>query len=187
MTFFPIILLTLGLSTDLFAVTVSSTLDNKTFKEQMMKVASFFTMFQVLFILAGWLLGNVLEGLLGEMAQALIFAIFTVIGLKMIWEAFKIKPEERNFPLDNFKVLLAVSMATAFNALIVGIGVNFASIPLKETLVSMSISALVLSLLGLIIGKRYGCRYKGKWMKVLGGLTLIGVGIWYLLQYRGIL
>lgn len=187
MTILPLILLTAGLSTDLFAVTVNSTMDNKSFREKMWKIAVLFTMFQVLFILTGWLLGNAISGLLGDMGQALIFAIFAVIGLKMIWEALRINPDKRSFPLDRFQVLLAVGLATAFNALIVGVGLYFTSIPLKDTLAAMSLSALVFSLLGLVIGRSYGCRYKGKWMKVIGGLMIIGVGVWYLLRFRGIL
>jgi len=187
MTIAVTILLTLGLSLDLFSITASSIMDNITFRKKIWQVAALLTMFQVLFMLGGWFLGKALSGLLGDMAQAFIFAIFVVIGIKMIWEAIKIKPEQRSFPLDSFKVLLTVGLASAFNTLIVGIGVYFASIPLTGILVAMGVFAMALSLLGSWVSWRYGCKYKGKPQKILGGLMLIGVGIWYLLQYRGIL
>jgi putative Mn2+ efflux pump MntP len=183
MTIAVTILLTLGLALEVFAITVSGIMDNKTFKKRIWLVAIFFTIFQVLFMLGGWYLGKAISGLLGDMTQAMIFAIFAVIGIKMIWEAIKIKPEERSFPFDSFKVLLALGFASGFNTLIIGIGVNFAGISLKWILIAMGISAFVFSLFGSYVEWKYGCKYKGMGQKILGGILLIGTGIWYLVHY----
>jgi len=182
-----IILLSIALSLDIYAITVSSEMDNVTYRQKRWNVIFMFPLFQVIFMLLGYLIGMGLAGMLGDMSQAMIFAIFAVIGLKLIWEAIKIKPDERIYFLDKFNILLSIALAAGFNTLIVAIGVYFASLPLLWILVGIFFSALLMAMFGLFIKRNYGCRYKGMGQKILGGIILIGLGIYYLLRYRGIL
>jgi putative Mn2+ efflux pump MntP len=182
-----IILLSIALSLDIFAITISSEMDNSTYKRKRWTVIFTFSIFQVIFMSLGWLIGMGFFRMLGNMSQALIFAIFAIIGIKMIWEAARIKPSERVFFLDNFKILLSLGLASGFGTLIIGIGAYFASLPLLGLLTAIGISAMIMSYLGLFVVRNYGCKYKGIGQKIFGGIILIGLGVFYFLRYRGIL
>lgn len=183
-----LILIAIALASESFTVSLNSFMDmSKPGDGLQLKVASYFTLFQIVFLAMGWGLGTLLFSLFEFVLLPMGFAIFSIIGIKLIWEAFKLKPQDRSFDLQQFRLLLGASLAAGFNALIVGIGIRLVSFFLFEAVFIVSIVVLLLSFTGSFIGSRYGCRYRGKWAKVIGGTLLIVVGITCLLRYQGIL
>ncbi|MCK5838575.1 MAG: manganese efflux pump [Bacteroidales bacterium] len=178
-----LILVIIALSCGLFQLSMSASIQSEiSGKGVMLIIAAYFTMFQVLFLLAGWLLGMALFSLFDHMVQMASFAIFSVIGLKMIWESFKLNMEESYYDLTNFKILVGLSLAAGFNTLMAGVGINFIGVLLPEALIMISFMAIFSTLLGLGIGQRFGCRYKGKWVKFVGGVIFVGVGVRFLVE-----
>ncbi|MCK4678569.1 MAG: manganese efflux pump [Bacteroidales bacterium] len=178
-----LILVIIALSCGLFQLSMSASMQSEiSGRGEMVKIAAYFTMFQVLFLLAGWLLGMALFSLFDHMAQMVSFAIFSVIGLKMIWESFKLHMEASYYDLRNFKILVGLSLAAGFNTLIAGVGINFIGVLLSKALIMISFMAIFSTLLGLGTGQRFGCRYRGRWVKFVGGLIFIGVGVKCLLE-----
>lgn len=177
-----VILICIAVSTEIFTVTLNSAIEMENTKNSLiLKAAFYFTFFQLVFLLAGWFLGSAIYTFFQFMIVPMSFAIFSVIGLKIIWEAFKINPADRAFNLNKSKILVVSSLAAGFNTLIVSIGLYFIENSIPDTLVTLGVLSFLFSMAGGFLGKYRGCKYRGKWAKVIGGILLIGVGIKFLL------
>lgn len=183
-----LILILTALSTEIFVVSLNSAMSMEKFETSLIvKAASFFTLIQIVFLIGGWFLGSALVDMFEHVVFPVSFAIFSVIGIKLVWEAVKLSPAERSFNMNHFMVLLGASLAAGFNTLIVSIGLNLTGYALEDSIFIITISSMILSVLGSYIGRRYGCRYRGKWFKFAGGIILIVAGLKYLLYSQGIM
>ena len=86
----------------------------------------------------------------------------------------------------NFKEMVILAIATSIDALVCGI--TFASLKTNIALASISIGAItfILSVIGVVIGKKFGIKLKNK-SQILGGVILILLGIKILLEHLGII
>jgi putative Mn2+ efflux pump MntP len=152
----------------------------------MFRMVLVMTLFQVIFLGIGWLIGQAVYFTLENARLLLAFIIFTIIGLKMFWESFRLDPKMRTFDIEKTSVLMTVASAAGFSSLVVGTGMNLAGHILFISLISIASMSFVLLLLGSFIGKLFGCRYRGRFAKTVGGILLILAGIRCLLEFRGI-
>lgn len=103
----------------------------------------------------------------------------------MIKEGVSGKAESKNDGFG-FKNMLVLAVATSIDALAVGI--TFALLPDVNIVAAVSIigtTTFVLSALGLLIGSRFGARYK-KGAEIAGGIILIAIAIKILLEHLGV-
>ena len=87
--------------------------------------------------------------------------------------------------LHSFKTLLALSVATSLDALLVGIGLAFTEAPFWVTVLTLTACVFVTSWAGFYLGAFLGRKF-GKVMEALGGLALILIGLKLLLEGLGI-
>jgi putative Mn2+ efflux pump MntP len=100
----------------------------------------------------------------------------------MIYEAFKIKSIEEKFDPSNIFVLLMLSVATSIDALAIGITLSLITGSIIAAVIIIGLVTLVLSYLGVCIGKKFGHFFENK-IEAVGGLVLIGLGIKILLEH----
>jgi len=100
----------------------------------------------------------------------------------MIYESFKITKADENFNPENILVLLALSVATSIDALVVGITLSFLRISIAIAVTIIGLVTFVLSYLGVLIGKRFGHFFENK-IEAIGGLVLIALGLKILVQH----
>lgn len=95
-----IIMISIGISMDALAMSICKgiTFKNMDFKYAL-KVALFFSTFQVLFPLIGYLLGNSFELFVSKIDCWIVFGLIVFIGFNMIREAFN-KNHDNNASLD---------------------------------------------------------------------------------------
>lgn len=173
-----------GLAMDAFAVSVVS---GSVFKElrirHAVRMAFFFGAFQALMPLLGYAAGSTLAGFVNRWDHWLAFGLLTVIGSKMIYEAFQIKAVEKG-PQDpsNVAVLLALSLATSIDALAVGITLSLVTNHIAEAVLLIGLITFGMSYAGYEIGKRVGHFFENK-IEILGGLILIIIGFKILLTH----
>ena len=182
MAIYTILLIALSLACDSFAVAVCCGVNCNykiTYKE-IIKTALFFGFFQGLMFFLGFTIGNQLLKYIFSFSHYIALIILVSLGCKMIYEScFKKSENDEKMRKNNpfsIKSLTLFGIATSLDALAVGfslIGI------LKKVYLESSIVALIsfiLSVIGVIIGKRVGHYLENKF-EILGGLILIGIGI----------
>lgn len=191
MSFVELFLIAVGLAMDAFAVSICKGLQMKKINYgHGAVIALFFGVFQGVMPLLGWFLGSSFGSYITRADHWVAFVLLAFIGGKMIYEALHGDDEEEmsegGDTLD-IKELLILSVATSIDALAVGI--TFALLP--DTNIWVSITAIavvtfVLSLVGVVIGNRFGTKYKNK-AELFGGVILVLIGLKILLEHLGIL
>lgn len=184
-----LLLVAVGLSMDAFAVAVCKGLSMSRINyKRGFLIALFFGIFQAAMPLIGWVLGVQFEEYIVTFDHWIAFVLLGFIGVKMLFEAFE--KEEKENCADDFHIgeLFVLAIATSIDAL--AIGITFALIA-HEIDIWGSVSIIgavtfVLSFAGVILGNKFGSRYK-KWAELAGGIILCLMGIKILLEHLGVI
>ncbi len=185
MGYFEIFLTGVGLAMDAFAVSICKGIKmTKLKKLHIFVIALFFGGFQMLMPLIGYLLGSQFVGYIQEFDHWVAFALLAFIGGKMCYESFKHDEDDDNSDPDKlkFKELTVLAIATSIDALAVGLTFAFYdNINLPISLAIIGIVTFVLCSLGVVIGNKFGAKFKSK-AELFGGLVLIGIGLKLLIE-----
>ena len=179
MGFLELILIAVGLSMDAFAVAVCKGLNMKKINyKQAIIIALFFGGFQGLMPLIGWILGKQFESYITSIDHWIAFGLLAFIGVQMIMEAIKGDDEEEDQSSElRIKELIALA---------VGITFAFLQVSIIPSICLIGIITFVLSIIGVIIGNKFGTKYKSK-AELAGGIVLVLIGLKILLEHLGIL
>ena len=184
-----LILIAIGLSMDAFAVAVCKGLCMRKINyKHTLIIALFFGGFQAIMPLIGWILGKQFEQYITSVDHWIAFGLLVLIGGKMIWEVFKGEEEEAACSyvekLD-LKELFILAIATSIDALAVGITFAFLKVNIWMPISLIGVTTFGLSMVGVIIGNKFGEKYKSK-AELAGGIILILIGFRILLEHLGI-
>ena len=184
-----ILLLSVGLAMDATAVSAARGLAAPQIRPRhVLLVSTFFGGFQALMPLVGWALGSTFGSLVEAWDHWIAFALLSMIGSKMLWEARADAPEEA--PADGahvsdlfgLRVMLLLAIATSIDALAAGITLPMFGVPILIAVTTIGVTTALLSALGLYAGRRFG-KLLGKRLDVLGGVVLIGLGTKILIEH----
>ena len=138
--------------------------------------------------LIGWICANTFSHLIEDIDHWIAFAILAFLGGRMVRESFKEEECRHEYDPTNLRVVTMLAIATSIDAL--AIGVSFAFLGMKNTsdiIPSVGIIgfvSLVLSLMGLGLGIRFGCGITKRLKPdFLGGIILIIIGIKILVEH----
>lgn len=185
MSIFEIILISIGLAMDAFAVSISlggchvKTLSSRHILA--FKAAVLFGLFQAGMPIIGWICGRQFQDYIQAIDHWIAFTLLVVIGLKMLHEAWQNHPEETK-QRNSLKALLILAVATSIDALAVGVTFSVLQINLIMAVSIIGIITFALSYIGVDFGCRLGQRF-GKWSEVLGGIILISLGTKILIEH----
>lgn len=190
MGFIELFLIGVGLSMDAFAVSVCKGLNmrEKLNYKHAGIIALFFGGFQAIMPLIGYFLGVNFESLIKSFDHWIAFILLGFIGGKMIYEAVTDKDdeEENNNGILNIKELFMLAVATSIDALAVGITFAFLSVNIWSSVSVIGITTFILAFSGVIIGNKFGTKYKSK-AEIAGGVILVLIGTKILLEHLGII
>lgn len=178
----------IGLSMDAFAVSLCKGLNMKRLNyRHALIIAVFFGGFQAVMPLLGWLLGRQFEQYITSFDHWIAFFLLAFIGGKMLKEAFTGGDEspECNDQLD-IKELVVLAIATSIDALAAGITFAFLQVSILPSITLIGFITLILSAVGVVVGNRFGVKYKSK-AEIVGGFVLIFIGVKILLEHLSIL
>jgi putative Mn2+ efflux pump MntP len=164
LTFTDLILIAFALSFSVFAIVLMSSVERC------------LTLFDILKI-----------HLLMGYTSWIIFAFFIVIGLKMIFKSFKVKPEERTFNLGKFKILTGLSFATGINSFIIGLTLALTDVSILNAVVVVVLVTFFISIAGNYIGKKTGKYLLGNKVEFLGGIIFIALGVKIIFHHFGVI
>jgi putative Mn2+ efflux pump MntP len=178
-----IVAIAVSLSMDAFAVSVVT---GAAYKElhvrHTLRMAGFFGGFQALMPAVGYLAGLTVSKFISGFDHWVAFSILLVIGLKMIYESFKIKQERKTMHPADLPMLLALAIATSIDALAVGITLSLITKQIAEAVIIIGAVTFALSCAGVSIGKRFGHFFESG-IEAIGGLVLIALGLKILVQH----
>ena len=185
MGFLELILIAVGLSMDAFAVAVCKGLNMKKIDyKQAVIIALFFGGFQGLMPLIGWILGKQFESYITSIDHWIAFGLLAFIGVQMIMEAIKGDDDEKEQSSElKIKELIALAIATSIDALAVGITFAFLQVSIIPSICLIGIITFILSIIGVVIGNKFGAKYKSK-AEMAGGIVLVPVSYTHLQEDR---
>ena len=182
LTLIELLILSIGLSMDAFAVSICKGLSIKKVNiKNMFIIGACFGFFQAFMPVLGFLLGIKFKDIITPIDHWVAFILLSGIGLNMIKEVFSnnrlqtsssIKPRE----------MIILSIATSIDALVVGITLAFLNVNIIYAALFIGLTTLVISIVGVKIGSAFGNMYEKK-AEVFGGIILIIFGIKILFQH----
>lgn len=188
MVFVELFLVALSLSMDAFAVALCQGLGmRKLHMPQAMIIALFFGIFQGGMPLLGWLLGRQFAGYITAYDHWIAFGLLLFIGGEMIFGAFiqDNRTVDRRTKL-NIRDLFLMAIATSIDALAIGVTFAFLQTRILPAVLLIGIITFLLSLLGVIMGNRFGARFRKK-AELGGGIVLILIGTKILFDHLGLI
>ncbi len=171
MDIIEILLISVGLAMDAFAVAICKGLAMKKINsKKALIIGLYFGIFQGLMPLIGFFIGKGFESFVTQIDHWIAFILLSFIGINMIKETF-----ERSEPSNDsvsFKEMILLSVATSIDALACGITFAFLGTNIIFTSGIIASITFVVSEIGVIIGNKFGSKYENK-AKIFGGIILI--------------
>lgn len=187
MKLFEILLISIGLAMDAFAVSICKGLSMKKMNwKKAIIIGLWFGIFQAGMPILGYFLGATFEQFITNIDHWIAFILLGIIGGKMIKESFNHSSE--NYSDDtNFKSMLLLAIATSIDALAVGIAYMcaYGSNNAVLTFSSIGIITFIISIFGVKIGNKFGNKFGNK-AEFIGGLILVLLGLKILLEHLGL-
>lgn len=185
---FEVILLGVALAMDSLAVSIVNGIKYSNYTKKDMFLASLsFGLFQGLMPLLGYLVFTPFIGYVEKFDHWIVLILLSYIGIGMIKESFESEEEITNknekFTL---KVLFVESIATAIDALSVGVALPDLGVNPYLSCLVICICTFIICIIGHMLGKKVAMLLKNKAL-FLGGVILIGIGIKEVLTGLGIL
>ncbi len=184
-----IIFIGVGLSADAFSVAVCKGLNMRKLNlKHGYIIALFFGVFQAVMPLIGYLLGTGFSSYIEAVDHWIAFVLLAFIGGKMAFEAIRDKGDDEEEKSDaiNLGELIVMAVATSIDALAVGITFAFLDVKIIPAAAIIGVTTFALSLAGVLIGNKFGAKYKNK-AELAGGIILILIGLKILLEHLGII
>lgn len=182
MSFLEILLISIGLAMDAFAVSICKGLAmTKMNWKKAVIIGLYFGIFQAIMPIIGYYLGESFQGLVTSIDHWIIFGLLAFIGGNMIKEALDKEKQEVNDNID-IKTMIILAIATSIDALAVGITLAFLEINLTLAVSLIGIITFILSVIGVKIGNKFGAKYERK-AELVGGLILIFIGVKILIEH----
>lgn len=189
MSFVELLMIAIALSMDAFAVAICKGLEMPKIKYQRaILIALFFGVFQGLMPVIGYLVGFQFKSFIESFDHWIAFALLAIIGGKMLYEGIKEGKEEIACETKPFKIgnLFVLAIATSIDALAVGVSFAFLEVKIVLSASIIAITTFAISFIGVVIGNKFGCKYRSK-AEIAGGIILILIGIKIVLSHLGIL
>lgn len=176
MNLITIIIIAVSLSMDAFSLSLAYgtlNLDKKYIK----KLSIIVGIYHFFMPLLGLSIGNILLKIIPINTNIIVCIVLTFIGMEMIIDTFK---NEAEIKIMNIKELLIFGLAVSLDSFSVGIGLKAITQNYVLCVSIFSLSSFVFTYIGLMLGKKIN-NLIGKISTILGGLTLIIIGLLYIL------
>jgi putative Mn2+ efflux pump MntP len=186
MDFISILVIAAALAMDAFSVSVSAGMAiMRPGPRHYFRLAFHFGLFQFMMPIIGYFGGNYLENYIRHYDHWIAFGLLTLLGIKMMKEAFTAEKEEMETrdPSRGMSLVL-LSIATSIDALAVGLSFGVLNQPVLIPSIIIGLTCAVFSVVGITIGKK-AASLVGKKAEAVGGIMLIIIGVKILVEHVG--
>ena len=185
MGFLELLLVSVGLAMDAFAVSICGSMalaPDDRFKGAI-RFGLWFGVFQGLMPLLGYLGAVSFQSYIGDYDHWIAFVLLAYLGWNMISEAKEACDIRKSYTT---KEMLVLAIATSIDALAVGVSFAFLQTDIWLAIALIAIVTFAISTFGGLMGFKLGSAV-GKNANICGGAVLICIGIKILLEHTGIL
>lgn len=170
-----ILIIAVSLSMDAFSLSLAYGTLNIS-KKNIWQLSIIVGLYHLLMPLIGMQIGNFILGNFPISPDFLIFAVLLIIGIQMIQES---RSKNDDIKVMTFKELLLFGLAVSLDSFSVGMGLDTISHHHFITASLISLSSLVFTYVGLVLGKKINNQI-GSISTLIGGIVLIFIGLIYL-------
>ena len=169
-----------ALAMDAFAVSIVAgvSLKDVSFR-QTFRLSWHFGFFQALMPVIGWAAGLSIRNYIEKYDHWVAFILLTMVGIKMIREAFQQEKDEKpqKDPTKGM-TLVMLSVATSIDALAVGFSISMLNVSIWLPAVIIGVVDGMFTIIGLQIGKRIGSAARlSSYAEIAGGIVLFAIGL----------
>ena len=176
MNIITLIIIAVSLSMDAFSLSLAyGTLNLE--KTYIKKLSTILGIYHFFMPLLGLTIGNIILKIVPINTNIIVCIVLTFIGIEMIIETFKKKEEIKIMEINE---LLLFGLAVSLDSFSVGIGLKAITNNYIICVSIFSLSSFIFTYIGLVLGKKIN-NLIGKISTLIGGLTLIIIGIIYIL------
>ena len=182
MGFVELLLISVGLAMDAFAVSVGKGMTLKKVRlRHSLTAGVWFGVFQGLMPLIGYFVGRSFASYVVSVDHWIAFGLLAIIGINMIREATSGDEEEQDSDFG-FRTMLIMAIATSIDALAVGVSMAFLDVNIWISAAVICFVTLLISAMGVYLGSAFGSRLGSK-AGIVGGLILIAIGIKIVIEH----
>lgn len=189
MNFIALLLLALAMSTDAFAAAIGkgATLQRPRFSDAL-RMGILFGVIEAITPLIGWFLGQFASAYVEAWDHWIAFILLAFLGLNMIKSGLSNSDDEETDKTDkhSFLSLVLTAIATSIDSAAVGVSLAFVNVSIVEAAILIGLATTVMVTLGVMIGRVVG-NLVGHRAELLGGATLIIIGLWILGEHTGVI
>lgn len=191
MPFLTLLVIAVALAMDAFAVALATGIClRQASVAQLLRMAGAFGLFQALMPVAGWFLGLAVRSRIELYDHWIAFALLGFVGGKMIWEGLKGEDGDGHcHPKDPTRgmQLVILAVATSIDALAVGLSFSILGEPIWFPAAVIGVVCFCVTALGVKLGCMAGhVSAVSRYAEILGGLTLIAIGIKILADHQAL-
>lgn len=185
MDILSMVLISVGLAMDCFAVSMTQGLKEGKWRFMAAVMAVLFGLFQGGMPLIGFFAGNVFSDFFSLFAPWIALGLLSFIGGKMIWENLNANERPEGYEDEGaaqsaadwrWTTMVMLAVATSIDALATGV----IFIPCPDVVWTgvgvIALGSLLFALAGYLIGMLVGKRFKVN-MGLIGGIILVGLGL----------
>lgn len=189
MSWFVLLGIAVGLAMDAFAAAVAvSVAIGSVSRRQVLRLAWHFGLFQAMMPILGWMAGVSVVAWIESWDHWLAFALLCLVGVRSVRSGLRTEADGNTAAAQDptrGASLILLSVATSLDALAAGL--SFAALGVRVWVPSLVIgcTAGALTVVGTVFGSRLGRRF-GAWAEVAGGVVLIGIGLWIVLEHTAL-
>jgi putative Mn2+ efflux pump MntP len=132
--------------------------------------------------LIGWAIGNSASQYVESWDHWIAFILLSLLGLRMIYHGIWAVEAEAKRSHHSFLILAITAFSTSIDAMVVGVGLAFIDVNILMTAAAIGIATFTMVTIGFMLGRVMGVMI-GKRAEILGGLLLIGVGSFILIEH----
>ena len=175
MNFYLIIIIAISLSMDAFSLCLAYGTLNLSIKD-INSISITVGLYHFFMPLIGFFIGEKILKIVPLNINLVVFVILTIIGIEMIIETFK---KEKISKQMNIIEIVFFGLAVSIDAFSVGVGLKAICDNTVIAAIIFSVTSFIFTYLGLIIGNKIN-KLIGSLSTIIGGITLIIIGIAYL-------
>ncbi|HEY8694282.1 MAG TPA: manganese efflux pump [Chloroflexota bacterium] len=171
--------LVLSLGLDTFAVAIGLGLSGLSRRDRLRYGVSF-ALAEGLMPLAGFFLGRVIAGPVGDIAPYAAVVLLLAVGLYTVWEGLTDDPLEAYRPAKLLTVL-AAALSVSLDELAIGLSLGLLGVPILLAVLLIAAQACLLTFIGTAIGRRVSARFATR-AELLSGAVLVLLAVALLAQ-----
>ncbi|GGF92000.1 manganese efflux pump MntP [Paenibacillus abyssi] len=144
-----------------------------------LKLSSIIALFHILMPLMGIFAGHYMSSLLGNVATSAAGALLLLLGAHMVYSSLR-GGEGHSIDHRSAGGLLLFALSVSIDSFSVGVSLGMFSVDLVLTVLMFGLFGGMMSILGLLLGRRVG-RNMGEYGEACGGVILFAFGLMFLL------